>query len=101
MSTQSSLGRGHPEGEKHMKFIVEASFPHEPFNTYIRKGEIGEKIGDVLGAIKPEVAYFTDNGVGRGVFMVVDLPDLSQVPHVTEPLMLAFDASVHYRIAIS
>ncbi len=24
-----------------------------------------------------------------------------QVPHVTEPLMLTFDASVHYRVALS
>jgi hypothetical protein len=84
-----------------MKFIVEASFPLEPFNTYVRKGAAGERIGEVLGAIKPELAYFTDNGVGRGVLMIVDLADMSQLPHVTEPLMLNFDASVHYRIAIS
>lgn len=84
-----------------MKFIVEASFPLEPFSTYVRKGVAGEKVGEVLGSIRPEVAYFTDNGVGRGVLLVVDLPDMSHVPHVTEPLMLNFDASVHYRIAIS
>ena len=84
-----------------MKFIVEADFPHEPFNTYVREGVAGEKIGATLGAIKPEVAYFTDNGVGRGALLIVDLDDASQVPHVTEPLMLTFDASVHYRIAIA
>jgi hypothetical protein len=84
-----------------MKFIVEVSFPLEPFNTYVRNGEAGEKIGEALGSIKPEVAYFTDHGVGRGALLIVDLPDMSHLPHVTEPLMLAFDASVHYRIAIS
>jgi hypothetical protein len=84
-----------------MKFIVEASFPLEPFNTYVRKGDAGERIGEVLGSIKPEVAYFTDNGVGRGALLIVDLPDMSHIPHVTEPIMLAFDASVHYRIAMS
>ena len=84
-----------------MKFIVEASFPLEPFNTYVRKGIAGERIGEVFGSVRPEVAYFTDNGVGRGALLIVDLPDASHVPHVTEPLMLAFDASVHYRIAIS
>jgi hypothetical protein len=26
---------------------------------------------------------------------------MSHVPHVTEPLMLTFDAPVHFRIAIS
>lgn len=84
-----------------MKFIVEASFPLEPFNSYVRQGVAGERLGEVLGAIEPEVAYFTDHGVGRGVTMVVDLDNLSQVPHVTEPLMLRFDATVHYRIAIA
>ena len=33
--------------------------------------------------------------------MIVDIADASQIPHVTEPLMLAFNASVHYRIAIA
>ena len=47
-----------------MKFIVEVNFPLEPFSTYVRKGTAGEKIGQALGAIKPEVIYFTDNGVG-------------------------------------
>jgi hypothetical protein len=84
-----------------MKFIVEASFPLEPFNTYVRQGVAGEKIGEVLGAIGPEVVYLTDHGPGRGVTMIVDLEDLSQLPHVTEPLMLTFDADVHYRIAIA
>ena len=84
-----------------MRFIVEASFPLEPFNTYVRQGVAGQKIGDALGSIKPEVVYFTDNGVGRGAFMIVDLAAASEIPHVTEPLMLNFDASVHYRVAIS
>ena len=84
-----------------MKFIVEASFPLEPFNTYVRQGVAGEKIGTVLGAIAPEVVYFTDHGPGRGATLVVDLENFDQLPHVTEPLMLTFDAAVHYRIAIA
>jgi hypothetical protein len=84
-----------------VKFIVEASFPLEPFNTLVRKGEAGLKIEEVLGSIRPEVVYFTDNGVGRGVMMIVDLADATGIPHVTEPLMLTFDADVHYRIAMA
>ena len=61
---------------------------------------IGQKIGEVLEAIKPEVVYFTDNGVGRGALMIVDIEDYSEAPHITEPLMLAFNASVHYRLAM-
>ncbi len=84
-----------------MKFIVEVDFPLEPFNTYVRQGNAGEKIGEVLGAIKPEVIYFTDNGPGRGAVMIIDLDSAGQIPHVTEPLLLNFSASVHYRVAIS
>jgi hypothetical protein len=84
-----------------MKFIIEVDSPLEPFNTYVRQGTAGEKIGEVLGAIKPEVMYFTDNGVGRGAMMIVDLDSAAQAPHVTEPLMLTFNASVHYRVAMS
>jgi hypothetical protein len=91
-----------------MKFIVEADLPMESFSTYIREGTAGiregtagDKIGAVLGALKPEVIYFTDSGVGRGVLMIVDLDSAGQIPHVTEPLMLTFGASVHYRVAIS
>ncbi len=84
-----------------MKFIVQATFPHEPFNTYVREGSIGEKIGATLQAIHPEVIYFTDSGVGRGLMMIVDVDNASQAPHVTEPLMLTFNASVHYRVAMA
>jgi len=83
-----------------MKFIVEIEMPLEPFNSFVRQGTAGQKIGAVLDAIKPEAIYFTDNGVGRGALMILDLENGSQVPHVTEPLMLTFNASVHYRIAI-
>jgi hypothetical protein len=68
---------------------------------YVRQGTAGDKIGAVLGAIKPEVVYFTDSGVGRGVLMIVDVDSAAQIPHVTEPLMLNFSASVHYRVAMS
>jgi hypothetical protein len=27
------------------ELIVEASFPHEPFNSYVREGTVGAKIG--------------------------------------------------------
>jgi hypothetical protein len=84
-----------------MKLIVEASFPHEPFNSYVREGTVGAKIGETLQAIHPEVIYFTDSGVGRGLMMIVEIDNASQAPHVTEPLMLTFNASVHYRLAMA
>ena len=39
-----------------MKFIIEVDFPLVSFNTYVRQGRRREKIGEVLGAIEPEMA---------------------------------------------
>jgi hypothetical protein len=87
--------------EEIMKYIVEVSFPNEPFSAMVLDGTAGQKIGETLAAIQPEVFYFTDNGDGRGALMVVDMEDASGVPNVTEPLILNFDAAVHYRLATS
>ena len=40
-------------------------------------------------------------GAGRSTIMIVDLENASQAPHITEPLMLNFNASVHYRVAMA
>ena len=84
-----------------MKFIIEATFPHEPFNSFVRDGTVGQRLSETLAAIKPEVVYFTDSGVGRGALMIVELETAADAPHVTEPLMLTFLASVHYRVAMA
>ena len=47
----------------------------------------------MLEGIKPEAVYFTDNGVGRGALMIIEADSAAQAPHLTEPLMLNFDAS--------
>lgn len=78
-----------------MKFIVEVGFPLKPFNTYLRQGTARAKIGTVLGAVKPGVIYFADNGVGRGAVMVVDLDSAGKALHVTQPLILNFSAPIH------
>jgi hypothetical protein len=47
------------------KFIVDVDFPLEPFRTPYPLRHGREKIGELLGAIEPEVIYFTDNGQSR------------------------------------
>jgi hypothetical protein len=62
---------------------------------------VSDKIGEVLGAVRPEVIYFTDSGVARVAVMIVELESASQAPHITEPFMLTCDASAHYRVAMA
>ena len=33
--------------------------------------------------------------------MIIEADSAAQAPHLTEPLMLNFDASVHYRVAMA
>jgi len=83
-----------------MKYIVEVSIPHEPFNSYVREGTAGQKIGETLATVQPEAIYFTDKGTGRGAIMIVNIDDGSQIPHVSEPWFLTFNASVNWHIAM-
>ncbi|HUZ10432.1 MAG TPA: hypothetical protein VMU76_09720 [Acidimicrobiales bacterium] len=84
-----------------MRMLLEVEFPIEPFNSMVRAGTIGETIGKVLAEIKPEAAYFSERDGRRGAIMVVDLQDPSGVPALAEPLFLAFNAAVKFRICMT
>lgn len=84
-----------------MKMLLTVEFPLEPFNSLVRSGKAGEVIGRILEAIKPEVAYFTEQDGKRGGIFVVDVPAASDVPFFAEPFFLNFDASCRFRILMS
>jgi hypothetical protein len=74
-----------------MKFIVEVSFPTVPFNRMVRDGTIGQKMGRRWGPSSRRSRPHDDRRSRRRF----------AGPHVTEPLMLTFEASVHDRVAMS
>jgi len=81
--------------------LLTVEIPHEPFNSLVRSGKAGEIIGRILETIKPEAAYFTeDNGTRGGVF-VVDVRNPSEVPAISEPFFLSFQADCKFRILMS
>lgn len=84
-----------------MRMMLNISLPHEPFNTLVREGTVGDKIKAILDAQKPEAAYFTEQFGQRGAIMIVDLPEPSGVPALAEPWFLTFDASVEFRVVMS
>jgi len=84
-----------------MRMLLDVKFPHEPFNSLVRKGVAGKKIEDALDAIKPESVYFTDQDGQRGAVMVVNLADPSKLPAMAEPLFLTFNADLKLRIAMT
>lgn len=84
-----------------MKMLLSVEFPLEPFNSLVRSGKAGEVIGRILESIKPEAAYFTEQGGKRGGIFVVNVEKSSDVPGIAEPFFLNFNASCKFRIVMS
>ena len=84
-----------------MRMILDITLPHEPFNSLVRKGVTGKKLGEILDALQPEAAYFTEQDGKRGAILVVDLADPSKIPALAEPWFLTFNADVKIRIAMT
>jgi hypothetical protein len=80
-----------------MKILLIASMPHEPFNTAVRDGTAGKKMGAILAALKPEATYFAELNGKRTAILAVDLKDASQIPALAEPWFLTFQADVQLR----
>ena len=84
-----------------MRMLLNVQMPHEPFNTLVRHGKAGPILGKILEEIKPEAAYFTEQGGKRGAILIVEVAEPSQVPSIAEPFFLHFDADCHFQIVMS
>ncbi len=84
-----------------MRMLLHLEFPVEPFNSYVRDGSIGPKIQKIMGSIKPEAAYFSEQHGSRGAVLVVNVNSPSDIPAIAEPWFLQFEASAEFRIAMS
>ena len=81
--------------------LMHVQLPFEPFNSAVRDGTVGQKIQQILEAIKPEASYFSEQNGRRGGIFVVNVKDASDVPMLAEPWFLTFDAEVEFRIAMT
>jgi hypothetical protein len=84
-----------------MRMLLNITIPHEPFNSLVRKGKAGKKLGAILDATKPEAVYFTEQDGKRGAVVIVDLADPSKIPNIAEPWFLSFNADVKCRILMT
>jgi hypothetical protein len=89
------------KGEYKMRMLMNVKFPHEPFNTLVKEGTIGEIIRRILDDLKPESIYFTERGGNRGAVAVIDVDDPSRIPFFAEPFFINFNADCEFRVAIS
>jgi hypothetical protein len=84
-----------------MRMLLSVEFPTEPFNSLVKNGKAGQIIGQILDAMKPEAAYFTEQDGERGAIFVVDVRNPSDVPSFAEPFFLNFQAKCRLRIAMT
>ena len=84
-----------------MRFLLNVTMPHDPFNAAVRDGSAGEKLDRILKETRPESVYFTERDGHRGAILIFDLADASKIPGIAEPWFLAFHADVEFRIAMT
>ncbi len=84
-----------------MRMLMNVTMPHEPFNTALRDGSVGEKLERILKETAPEAVYFTERNGHRGAILIFNLADPSKIPAVAEPWFLAFNADVEFRIVMT
>ncbi len=78
-----------------MRVMITFSINPEKGDRLIKEGRLGETMASILEDLQPEAAYFTDVEGTRGGVLVIDMEDASQIPAVTEPLLLGVGATVH------
>jgi hypothetical protein len=75
--------------------MLSFSIDPERGDALIKEGRMGETMETILQALQPEAAYFTDVEGTRGGYLIIDMEDGSQMPAMTEPLLLGLGATVH------
>lgn len=84
-----------------MRMLMLVKFPTDPFNAAIRGGTLAQTMKKILDDTKPEAAYFTERDGHRGGMFVVHLDSPSDIPRLSEPWFLHFNATVEFRIAMT
>src|ERR1041384_462063 len=65
--------------EEVMRFLVQVTMPHEPFNSYVKDGTSSAKMKRILDELKPEAAYFVEIGGCRTGILVTNLNNSSEI----------------------
>ena len=77
-----------------MRILLKVNLPVDRANQMAKDGTLSSTIKAILDEQKPEAAYFLDDLGMRTGFLFLNLADSSDIPRVTEPWMLAFDAGI-------
>ena len=79
-----------------MKYILKVRFAMERGNQATSDPQFGHKMSELLAEIKAEAAYFTTICGQRGVYIVININDASEIPAVSEPFFLWLGADIDW-----
>ncbi len=77
-----------------MRILMTVKFPMDKANELINDGTIAQKLQQIMADIKPESAYFTLVDGHRGMQIVVNMKESSELPRFAEPFFLTFGATI-------
>jgi hypothetical protein len=81
--------------------LLKATIPVEAGNAAAAKGTLASTIQKILADLKPEAAYFTEDGGERTGWIFFDMKASSELTAIAEPWFLAFNAKVTVRPAMN
>ena len=84
-----------------MRMLLKATIPVEAGNAAVVNGTLGTTIQKILAELKPEAAYFTEDGGERTGWVFFDMKNSSELTSLAEPWFLAFNAKVTVRPAMN
>jgi len=84
-----------------MRMMLHVVMPIETANAAIRAGQFGPFVQKVLADLKPEAAFFTETDGVRSGYIFFDMKDASQLPAIAEPWVLALNATLTVKPAMS
>jgi hypothetical protein len=79
-----------------MRFMLKAIMDTHRANQLANAGELAKTIEQIVGDLKPEASYFTDDHGKRTAYLFFEMKEASQIPAMAEPWFLALDALIEF-----
>ena len=84
-----------------MRMLLKFNIPTPKGNETIKSGVIPNKLKQIIDELKPEAAYFAEEGGERTGYLFLDMSEPADLPRLAEPLFHAFNARLTVRPAMT